>query len=305
MFSIFIFTDKVSDTIATKQTEEQIYLQTDRTFYKPGEDIWFSAWTVERDDHKSSEISDIIYVDLINPKGKIEKSLRLLAPEGRASGDFHFSDESPGGIYKLRAYSLWMKNIAEDNYFEKEITVQKVMLPNLLMKLKFLDKGYGAGQEAIAELDIKTLENEPLRDQKLKFEVLLNGKSYKRNSIITDKEGKALINFTLPGKLDSPDGTLNVTIAFQERMESISRTIPITLKDISLSFFPEGGNLVEEVNSRIAFKALDSYGQPSDIEGRILDEENRLITSFKSFHDGMGAFNLKPLNGTKYHAIID
>ncbi|MDF1549260.1 MAG: TonB family protein, partial [Bacteroidales bacterium] len=164
---------------------------------------------------------------------------------------------------------------------------------------------YGAGQEATAELDIKTLENEPLSNQKLKFEVLLNGKSYKKNSIITDKEGKALINFTLPGKLDSPDGTLNVTIDYQERMESISRTIPITLKGISLSFFPEGGNLMVGVNSRIAFKALDSYGNPSDIEGRILDEENQLITSFKSFHDGMGAFNLKPLNGTKYHAIID
>ncbi|MDF1549867.1 MAG: MG2 domain-containing protein [Bacteroidales bacterium] len=136
MFSIFVFTDKVSNTIATKQTEEQIYLQTDRAFYKPGEDIWFSAWTVDRNVHCPSEISDIIYVDLINPNGKVEKTLRLLSLEGRSNGDFHLADESPGGIYKLRAYSLWMKNIAEDNYFEKEITVQKVMLPNLLMKLK-------------------------------------------------------------------------------------------------------------------------------------------------------------------------
>jgi len=287
------------------QVEEQVYLQVDKTFYKPGEDIWFSAWIIDREQQTLTNLSEIVYVELINPKGKVEKTHKLLVKEGRANGDFHLSDEIAGGLYKIRAYTLWMKNIGEDNYFEKELTVQKVVLPNLLMELKFLEKGYGAGDEATAELDLKNLENEALIDKKFEYEVFIDGQKIKKKSVRTDEEGKALIKFKLPNKLISPDGVLNIILEHQGKIESISRTVPITLKNIELSFFPEGGNFIHSVNSRVAFKAIDKYGKPTDVEGKILDENGAVITTFKSFHDGMGAFRITPHVGEKYIARID
>ncbi len=38
-----------------------------------------------------------------------------------------------------------------------------------------------------------------------------------------------------------------------------------------VSFFPEGGNLVDGITSKIAFKAVDEYGEPVDCSGNILD----------------------------------
>ena len=56
-------------------SQEKIYLHTDRTFYKPGETIWFSGYLSTGpfgDTH-----SGIVYVELINPRGKAEKTLTL------------------------------------------------------------------------------------------------------------------------------------------------------------------------------------------------------------------------------------
>ncbi len=70
-----------------------------------------------------------------------------------------------------------------------------------------------------------------------------------------------------------------------------------------LHIFPEGGDLVEEVESRVAFKAADLHGLPYAVSGTILDSKNKTITSFSATHDGMGYFTLKPSAKEKYRAV--
>ena len=69
-------------------------------------------------------------------------------------------------------------------------------------------------------------------------------------------------------------------------------------------FFPEGGNLVENINSRVGFKAVNKWGHGVDIEGNIVDENQDSITFFKSEHLGIGMFNLTPQPNKKYFAKI-
>ena len=104
---------------------------------------------------KASQKSDIVHVDFLNPKGTIEKSINLIAKNGIASGDFSLDAAALGGMYKVRAYTNWMKNEGADNAFEKELQVQDVVLPNLKMKLDFEKKAFGAGDEVVAKLELK------------------------------------------------------------------------------------------------------------------------------------------------------
>ncbi|MFT4022727.1 MAG: hypothetical protein QM664_02955 [Flavihumibacter sp.] len=60
----------------------------------------------------------------------------------------------------------------------------------------------------------------------------------------------------------------------------------------TISFFPEGGDLVEGTEANVAFKAYDQRGLPFNIEGQIQDAAGKKITDFKSIHDGMGSFRL-------------
>ncbi|MEO8819202.1 MAG: hypothetical protein ABI267_01635 [Ginsengibacter sp.] len=69
-----------------------------------------------------------------------------------------------------------------------------------------------------------------------------------------------------------------------------------------LKFFPEGGNLILGIESRVAFNATDQNGMPVKISGEILDNEGKKITSFFCVHAGMGSFLLRPEKNQQYNA---
>ena len=71
----------------------------------------------------------------------------------------------------------------------------------------------------------------------------------------------------------------------------------------TLSLFAEGGDLVEGINCRMAFKATDQAGIPFFISGNIVSGTGKKITTFTTAHDGMGYFFITPLAGEKYKAV--
>ena len=70
--------------------------------------------------------------------------------------------------------------------------------------------------------------------------------------------------------------------------------------DFDVTFFPEGGNLVEGVFCKVAFKALNGNGYSESISGEIIDGNGSVITSVKTFHAGMGVFSYVPESGKRY-----
>ncbi|HOX82415.1 MAG TPA: hypothetical protein PLS08_05255, partial [Chryseolinea sp.] len=69
-------------------------------------------------------------------------------------------------------------------------------------------------------------------------------------------------------------------------------------------FFPEGGNLVNGLRSKIAFRVTDPSGNGIDFKGSVLDQQNDTIVSFSPKHFGIGYFFLTPHPDEQYHAII-
>ncbi len=292
------------ESFSQKTQDDKVYLHFDKTLYKPGETIWFSAYVRKGKDLKKSEKSDIVNVELISPKGTIVNTLKIIVKDGVAKGDFALSEEVAGGIYKIKASTNWQKNFENDFIFEKEIQVQKFVLPRLKMKLDFMRDAYGANDKVVAELNLNTNENKALSNYEANFVAKLEGNELTKGKFETDDKGTAFIKFELPNNLKSNDGLLNVMISYEGQTESISRSIPIVLNNISLSFFPEGGDMISSLNTNIAFRALDEFGKPADIVGIIVDNSDNKIADFKSFHDGMGGFNFTPKKGEKYHAKI-
>jgi len=71
--------------------------------------------------------------------------------------------------------------------------------------------------------------------------------------------------------------------------------------DFDVTFFPEGGNLVEGIWNKVAFKALNRNGYPEPISGVIVDESGVEIKSIQTFHAGMGIFVCSPERGKRYY----
>ncbi|MEM1119082.1 MAG: hypothetical protein AAGJ18_01455, partial [Bacteroidota bacterium] len=73
---------------------------------------------------------------------------------------------------------------------------------------------------------------------------------------------------------------------------------------VQADFFPEGGDLIEGLESNVAFKVSNERNQPLDVVGEIRDQDDRLVTKIKTNHEGLGLFNLIPKAGRLYKAIF-
>ncbi|MEJ7692465.1 hypothetical protein [Daejeonella sp.] len=72
-----------------------------------------------------------------------------------------------------------------------------------------------------------------------------------------------------------------------------------------IQFFPEGGNLVDGLRSKVAFRATDSNGKGLDLAGAVVDGNGDTIARFSPLRSGIGNFHLTPAAGKMYKAVIN
>jgi hypothetical protein len=70
----------------------------------------------------------------------------------------------------------------------------------------------------------------------------------------------------------------------------------------SLEFFPEGGDVIAGIVNKIAFKAVDQWGQPVRVKGIVQNAKGTFIDSLRPVHDGMGSFLITPNENETYSA---
>lgn len=102
---------------------EKAYLQLDKPYYAAGDTIYFKAYVADDYTHHLMNSGGVLTVDLINTADKIDQSIKLRIDSGLAHGDFALSDSLPSGDYRIRAYTQWMRNNGQDDFFDKVIPV--------------------------------------------------------------------------------------------------------------------------------------------------------------------------------------
>ena len=73
---------------------------------------------------------------------------------------------------------------------------------------------------------------------------------------------------------------------------------------LHLSFFPESGDLIADIRSKVAFKCIEMSGLGKNVKGEIVDSKGDVVTSFETGHVGMGIFAMMPKLGETYSAVI-
>lgn len=71
-----------------------------------------------------------------------------------------------------------------------------------------------------------------------------------------------------------------------------------------VSFFPEGGNLVEGLASTVAFKIADQYGQSTECTGVVTEDDQDTVARFQTLRAGLGSFGLTPRPGHRYRSTV-
>lgn len=90
--------------------QEKVFLHLDNTCYFVGDTIWYKGYVTRSDRSRLSDLSKILYVELLSPDGYLVERQQLEMPDGTAHGAFVLTDSLYSGYYELRAYTRWMLN---------------------------------------------------------------------------------------------------------------------------------------------------------------------------------------------------
>lgn len=73
---------------------------------------------------------------------------------------------------------------------------------------------------------------------------------------------------------------------------------------IDMQFFPEGGQLIEDLVNYVAFKIMRADGTGINLNGFIQDQQGNTLVEFTSLKMGMGKFPLIPKTDQTYQAVV-
>ena len=93
------------------QVQEKVYIHTDNECYFVGDTLWYKAYVVRADNLMPTNMSRILYVELLSPDGLlVERQNIIISDKGYTCGQFELTDSLYSGFYELRAYTRWMLN---------------------------------------------------------------------------------------------------------------------------------------------------------------------------------------------------
>ncbi|MDR1222728.1 MAG: hypothetical protein LBL07_07625 [Tannerella sp.] len=278
--------------------QEKIYVQTDRPYYTAGETVFYRLFLLDACFHVPFPVSRYVYVELIDQAGSVEVR-RKLRPEngGMYYGAFKLSGHLAQGYYKIRAYTRFMENRGVENFYSKPLFVMAENRERLKMEMNASAAGRNRTSVELRFVDAGTGAVATRTDG---IFLQLNGKKHREK----DRRDDGVFEFDLP--LTDEDRDRNLYVEALNGDDSVIfkqfDRVPYTGDSIELTFYPEGGYMVEGQPNVVAFKALARDGRPAEIRGNIVTSDSTLLTKFATAHEGMGLFFLLPEKGKTCYA---
>ena len=106
--------------------QEKVYLHFDNMGYFENETLWFKAYVTRTYDGHLSDLSKVLYVELLNPRGDVLQTLKYpIDSLGVSHGEMKLDTIMGAGLYEVRAYTRYMTNWGTNAVFSRVIPVWK------------------------------------------------------------------------------------------------------------------------------------------------------------------------------------
>ncbi|MDP5199229.1 hypothetical protein [Flavobacterium sp. DG2-3] len=107
----FVFAQNLQNkNIPTLASQETIFLHSNTTTFLTGETLFFKLYCLNPLNNKTSQISKIAYVELIDSEKKSVQKNKIYLDNGIGTGDYFIPTTLKTGNYKVVAYTKWMLN---------------------------------------------------------------------------------------------------------------------------------------------------------------------------------------------------
>lgn len=102
---------------------EDIFIHTDRDEYVAGENLWYAAYVVNRQDREPGTASRTAYIEILNSNNIPVMQKIISIADGSGQGVFMIPDTLSSGAYIVRAYTNLMKNFPPEQCYMKCIFI--------------------------------------------------------------------------------------------------------------------------------------------------------------------------------------
>lgn len=285
--------------------QEKVYLHFDKPYYAVGDDMWFKAYVTVGPKHQLSALSGALNVELIDDRDSVKQSIKIKLIAGLGYGDFALSDTLAAGSYRIRAYTNWMRNAGPGYFFDKMIQIGNAVNNTVFTKTTYTYHTQNGQQVTDAVINYADFGGVPYTNKEVSYQVQLNNKDISKGKGITDAKGDLHISFINTQETPLKKGNIITKIKVQDKV-TITTVVPVKALSakVNVQFFPESGNLVNGLPTKVAFKAVGDDGLGKAISGTVVDNDNQEVADIKTQHLGMGQFILIPEAGKTYSAKL-
>lgn len=106
--------------------QEKVYLHFDNTGYFENEMMWFKAYVIRTDRQRATDLSKVLYVELLNNNGDVIKTTKWhIDSHGQANGNMTLDSILGSGFYEVRAYTRHMTNWGTNACFSRVFPIFK------------------------------------------------------------------------------------------------------------------------------------------------------------------------------------
>jgi len=118
-----------AETVTGQTVLEKVFVHTDRNIYVAGEDILYSFFLQENNNETTGSI--VGYMELINNNNKPVAQLRFKITDSYSHGLMSVPDSLTTGIYKLRAYTRYMRNFGYESFYTQNLLIYNPFKTNI------------------------------------------------------------------------------------------------------------------------------------------------------------------------------
>ena len=240
--------------------------------------LWFKAYLWYGYDQVPDTVSGILYVELINATGKISLKRKLLIQNGTSYGDFCIDTAISPGRYTLRAYTRLMQNLNDGEPFYQTVTINPVnqnfqfeCIPTIIKQ-----SGNDSLKVSLKFFEIDQAGNlNSNRNHKVSYSLIVGNHLLHKDSILLVNTKEHALKYSLTG-ISKHDSLADLEVSIRDDKVTFEKQFEIPIQEnIDLQFFPEGGNLVNGLVSKVAFKAIGMDGLGREVTGEIETDDEK------------------------------
>ncbi len=278
------------------------HVSTDKPIYRLGEHVYVRAVILKADDHTPLPAEQKLFaqVQIKGPKGDIVATGHTTTENSVAGFAWPIPADTAGGQYTVQI-SYPAEGFAPA---ERKFDIRAYRAPRLKSQIVFLRDGYGPGDQVKASLHVERAEGGIPVGAKVIVTARVDGEEIDAGQSIVDEAGDCMASFKLPEQIERGEGALIMVIEDGGVVETAAKTIPILLNTVDLQIYPESGDLVADLPTRVYLEARTPAKKPADIAGCVVDAQGNTVATFRTEHEGRGRFEFTPKKGGKYTVKI-